>query len=201
MGPQRSSCGQRQPSNDVSIFPERRFFSTCAASLLKTCCNFDFCQSFKSRRKEQFKPSGADSHARAPAPVLHSSSPFLLILDLQTVASYSIWLTAARRLVRSARSYLNSGTVEPEVGVRTLQGFTSRDIRAQPKGSGIFFVATWVSFVETRLNDCRRCRAEIMSLTALRVFQIHGPTLLLTFSKAPLRAYSTRINHTLVGHS
>lgn len=71
------------------------------------------------------------------------------------------------------------------MGVRTLRGFTSRDIRVQPKGSGIFFVATWVSFVGSQLNDCRRCRAEIMSLTVLGVFQIHGPALLLTFSKAP----------------
>lgn len=119
-----------------------------------------------------------------------------MISDLQTVASYSIWLTAARRLVRSARSYLNSGTVEPEVGVRTLQGFTSRDIRAQPKGSGIFFVATWVSFVETRLNDCRRCRAEIMSLTVLRVFQIHGPTLLKSAAARVLNTHQSHISRT-----
>lgn len=87
------------------------------------------------------------------------------------------------------------------MGVRTLQGFTSRDIRTQPKGSGIFFVATWVSFVETQLNDCRQRGAEIMSLTVLRVFQIHGPTLLLTFSKAPPYAHSTCINQPLVGQS
>lgn len=30
------------------------------------------------------------------APLLHVSSGFLLMLDVQTVESYSIWLTAAR---------------------------------------------------------------------------------------------------------
>lgn len=80
------------------------------------------------------------------------------------------------------------------MGVRTLQGFTCRDIRAQPKGSGIFFSETWVSFVEPQLNDCRRCRAEIMSLTVLRVFHIHGPMLLLMLSKA-VHGFNTHQSH------
>lgn len=199
MEPEQSSCGQRQLRHDVQIFPA--CFPHVQRLYWKLVATLTF---VKVSNAEEKNNSSADAGAQprgASAPFLHPSSRFLLILGLQTVASYSIWLTAARCLVPSARSYLNSGTVEPEVGVRTLQGFTSRDIRAQPKGSGIFFVATWVSFVETRLNDCRRCRAEIMSLTVLRVFQIHGPTLLLTFSKAPLHAHSTRINHTLVGQS
>lgn len=42
------------------------WFNHAEAIPLKTCCNFDFYQSFKCRRKEQLKPSGdRESRGRA----------------------------------------------------------------------------------------------------------------------------------------